>query len=121
MKKDRFQPPQGISFKKLDDKQQSLLLEMVANFTAKYRPEILQQIDKRTPIASGVGMFFAWAGGMESGEGHYYRIQTPDFLFEYDNVQGNANHIHTVWREFDGDFGADLLRQHYETSGHHEE
>lgn len=119
VKKDQFQPPQGIAFEKLDDGQQKRLLELAGEFTAKYRPEILQQIDERTPIAKGAVMYFAWSGGMEPGEGHYYRIQTPDFLFEYDNVQGNANHIHTVWRQFDGDFGADLLRQHYATSPHH--
>lgn len=119
VKKGPFQPPQGIAFEKLDKKQQELLLELVGVFTSKYRPEILKQIDERTPIANRAGMFFAWAGGVEPGQGHYYRIQTPDYLFEYDNVQGSANHIHTVWREFDGDFGADLLRHHYETSSHH--
>ena len=119
--KDQFQPPQGIAFDKLDGSQQKMLLELVVTFTAKYRPEILAQIDEKTPLAKTDGMYFAWAGGMEPGEGHYYRIQTPDFLFEYDNVQGNANHVHTVWRQFDGDFGADLLRQHYQTSPHHAE
>ena len=38
------------------------------------------------------------------------------FLFEYDNTQNNANHIHTVWRDFDGDFGEDLLRKHYKAA-----
>jgi hypothetical protein len=45
-------------------------------------------------------------------------VQTPKFLFEYDNTQNNANHVHAVWRDFDGDFGADLLREHYEASHH---
>lgn len=56
---------------------------------------------------------FAWAGGAERGQPHYYRIQGPTFLVEYDNTQNNANHIHTVWRDFHGDFGEDLLREHY--------
>ncbi len=119
VKKEQFQPPQGISFEKLNERQQKLLLDLIGSFTAKYRPEILTQIDGRTPIAKTAGMVFAWSGGMEPGDGHYYRIQTDEFLFEYDNVQGKANHIHTVWRQFDGDFGTDLLRQHYETSPHH--
>ena len=117
--KERFSTPQGIPFEKLNEEQKKLLLDLVGTFTARYRPEILQQIDEHAPIANGAGMHFAWAGGVEPGQGHYYRIQTPDYLFEYDNVQGSANHIHTVWRELDGDFGADLLRQHYETSPHH--
>ena len=115
----QFQPPQGISFERLNVNQQKMLLELVGHFAAKYRTQILDQIGQRTPIIEGRGMYFAWAGGFEPGEGHYYRIQTPHFLFEYDNTQNNANHIHTVWRQFDGDFGADLLRLHYETSPHH--
>ena len=55
---------------------------------------------------------FAWAGSVKPGEGHYYRIQTKEFLLEYDNTQNGANHIHTVWRGFDNDFGVDLLEQH---------
>ena len=56
---------------------------------------------------------FAWAGSTRRGDAHYYRIQGPSFLVEYDNTQNGANHIHTVWRDFDGDFGRDLLREHY--------
>ena len=56
---------------------------------------------------------FAWAGSTRRGEAHYYRIQGPSFLVEYDNTQNGANHIHTVWRDFDGDFGRDVLREHY--------
>jgi hypothetical protein len=119
--KSQFQPPQGISFEKLNAKQQEMLLNLVRQFAAKYRTQILKQIGQRTPIIEGRGMHFAWAGGFEPGEGHYYRIQTPHFLFEYDNTQNGANHIHTVWRQFDGDFGEDLLRRHYETSPHHKE
>jgi len=62
---------------------------------------------------------FAWMGGLEKGEGHYYRIQGPSFLIEYDNTQRNANHIHTVWRDFTGDWGKDALAEHYRTAPHH--
>jgi hypothetical protein len=61
---------------------------------------------------------FAWAGSTRPGEAHYYRIQGPSFLVEYDNTQNNANHVHTVWRDFDGDFGRDLLREHYRDAPH---
>jgi hypothetical protein len=113
---DRFQPAQGIPFEKLDKKQQGMLLDLVAAFTSRYRQEIVDQVDRRTPIAEGPGMHFAWAGSFKPGEGHYWRIQTPHFLFEYDNTQNDANHIHTVWRQFNGDFGEDLLRRHYATA-----
>ena len=62
---------------------------------------------------------FGWAGAVTSGHGHYYRIQSKSFLIEFDNTQQNANHIHTVWRDFDGDFGRDLIREHYKNSNHH--
>ena len=62
---------------------------------------------------------FAWMGGIEKGALHYYRVQGPTFLIEYDCVQNEGNHIHAVWRDFDGDFGVDLLEQHYKKSAHH--
>ncbi|GIT38720.1 MAG: hypothetical protein Ct9H300mP7_6410 [Verrucomicrobiota bacterium] len=52
---------------------------------------------------------FAWAGSLESGKGHYYRIQAPDLLIEYDNTQNGANHVHCVVRDLKRDFGEDLL------------
>ena len=57
-------------------------------------------------------------GGSSRGEGHYYRIQGTTFLIEYDNTQGNANHVHSVWRDFKGDFGRDLLAAHYQGYRH---
>ena len=64
-------------------------------------------------------IYFGWAGGTDRGDPHYYRIQGPSFLVEYDNVQNNANHQHTVWRDFERDFGRDLLREHYEIAPVH--
>ena len=55
---------------------------------------------------------FAWVGADALHQGHYYRVQGPTFLIEFDNTQNNANHAHSVWRDFDGDFGRDLLREH---------
>ena len=61
---------------------------------------------------------FAWAGDTEPGKKHYYRVQGPTFLVEYDNTQNDGNHIHSVWRDFDGDFGRDLLREHLKSVAH---
>jgi hypothetical protein len=57
------------------------------------------------------------SGGINPSDPRYYRIQTPSFLIEFDDTQDNANHIHSVWRDFNGDFGEDLLQQHY-AEGH---
>ena len=61
---------------------------------------------------------FAWAGETETGKKHYYRLQGPTFLVEYDNTQNDGNHVHSVWRDFTGDFGRDLLRDHVQGVAH---
>jgi hypothetical protein len=63
-------------------------------------------------------LHFAWAGAHQPRQPHYYRIHGPTVLVEYDNSQGNANHIHTVWRDLENDFGGDLLRRHYVRQPH---
>ena len=59
-------------------------------------------------------LHFGWAGSLEPGKPHYYRVHGPTVLIEYDNTQNNANHIHSVWRDLQRDFGGDLLRAHYQ-------
>jgi hypothetical protein len=75
----------------------------------------MDQIDK-----AGRGAWFAWSGGTRPGDPHYYRVQTASFLIEFDMTQDNANHIHSVWRDFAGDWGGDLLKAHYQDSHQHE-
>jgi hypothetical protein len=77
------------------------------------RPEVAARILERLD-AKDEKVFFAWIGGLEPGQGHYYRIQGPTFLIEHDNVQTGANHVHSVWRDFENDFGEDLLKRHYQ-------
>ena len=60
---------------------------------------------------------FAWYGATQVDKPHYYRIQGKSFLIELDNIQNNAKHIHVVWRDFNGDFGRDLIKEHYKS--HH--
>jgi hypothetical protein len=79
-------------------------------------PDDIAQIELANLSEHSDGIFFAWAGGLEKKQGHYYRIQCDRFLIEYDNTQNDANHIHSVWRNPLGDFGGDILRQHYEMS-----
>lgn len=56
---------------------------------------------------------FAWMGDPEADGPHYFRIQGEHFVFEWDAVQEGGRHVHTVWRDRDGDFGNDVLRSHY--------
>ena len=110
--------PAGISAGRLDKTQTALLRELLEEFIRRNRAELadaeLQKIDR----VGADKLFFAWAGGTGPGQGHYYRIQGPHFIAEYDNTQNNANHVHTVWRDLENDFGDDLLKRHYEQTGH---
>jgi len=107
----------GISFADLDPKQQKQLLRLVNVYTGRFRPEILKGTRYKGKIKDGSDLTFAWSGGKKRGEFHYYRIQSKTFLIEFANTQNNANHVHAVWREFDGDFGRDFLSEHF--SKHH--
>ncbi|MEE3922245.1 DUF3500 domain-containing protein [Micromonospora sp. BRA006-A] len=61
----------------------------------------------------GGELHFAWAGPVEPGRRHYYRVQGDDLLIEYDNTTDDGNHAHTVLRRPAGDFGADVLAAHH--------
>ncbi len=110
-----FQPAKGITFEELDEKQQAMLAKLVDAYVEKYRPEIVADVQTTESTAPAKGTRFAWMGDLKAG-GHYYRVITGDWLFEYDCTQNDANHVHAVWRRFDGDFGEDLLAKHYEAA-----
>jgi hypothetical protein len=108
----------GISYGKLTEEQQGLLLSLIREY-ASVQPPAEAQARLARVKAELPSVKFAWMGGLEKGQGHYYRIQGSTFLIEYDNTQDHANHIHSVWREFKGDWGGDLLAEHYRTAPHH--
>jgi hypothetical protein len=103
----------GISARELNKDQSGLLTRLIDEYVSTVPPEIAQQRMDAIRKSGMDQIHFGWAGGVEPGQPHYYRIQGPTFLIEYDNVQNGANHIHTVWRDFGSDFGRDLLREHY--------
>jgi len=109
--------PSGISATKMNSNQFEALVALVEEYAhnvpgelAKHRMEQLNQ--------AGKNIFFAWSGGTKPGGPHFYRVHTPSFLIEMDDTQNQANHIHSVWRDFEGDFGQDLLQQHYQSNHH---
>lgn len=110
--------PPGLVAADLSDDQfqalRSLVHEYAANGSAAITKGRMDRFDG-TPRGK---IHFAWAGGTESGEGVYYRVQTPGFLIEYANTQNRANHSHTVWRDWNGDFGHDVLAAHYRDYDH---
>ncbi len=110
------QEPAGLGYTEMTANQQTQFKALVAVYANRLRPEVAEAELKKIADADWNRLSFAWAGSVKPGEGHYYRIQSTDFVIEYDNTQNNANHIHTVWRVFNGDFGRDLLQEHYTDS-----
>src|SRR5262249_46561440 len=107
--------PSGISATKMTAAQFSKLNDLLGEYLGDL-PEQVAQIRAEQIKKAGRNISFAWAGGINKGDPHYYRIQTASSLIEYDDPQTGPSHIHTVWRDFTGDFGADLLREHYQAS-----
>ena len=110
--------PSGIAASALDAKQRDLLMKLVDVYTGYMPADIAADRTERLKKAGLEKIAFAWAGETERGKKHYYRIQGPTFLVEYDNTQNDANDIHSVWRDFSGDFGRDLLREHVKSVAH---
>ena len=112
-------PPRGLSLREMTQEQADLLMQLVEEYALRIRPTLAERELAEIRRADIREIHFGWAGGDAPGEPHYYRIQGPTFLVEYDNRQNGANHIHSVWRDLTGDFGDDLLAQHYAESPHH--
>jgi len=108
--------PAGIAAAKLDEKQRTQLLKLVDAYASTFEPGLAQARMARVREGGVEGIRFGWAGALERGKRHYYRIQGSLFLIEYDASQGDGNHVHSVWRDFSGDFGRDLLRMHYDAA-----
>ena len=110
-----FQNDQGLPFSELNSKQQELLRRLIFAFAQKYRPEILEQVDQRKPIMDTSSIRFSYRPNSKPYIS-YFRILSNEYLIEYDNQGGN--HIHAAWRDFDGDFGRDLIKQHLTKENH---
>jgi hypothetical protein len=114
-----IQEDKGVAYSHLSKEQQGTLLALIEEYLgAQPRAQARERLEKIRQ-AGFDEIKFAWMGGLERGEGHYYRVQGSTFLIEFDNTQNNANHIHCVWRDFNGDWGEDLLAEHYRNSLHH--
>jgi hypothetical protein len=110
--------PVGIRVTELRPEQAAILVRLLEVYLGRMAEPLAEQRRAALERTEFGDVAFAWAGSTRPGEAHYYRIQGPGFLVEYDNTQNNANHIHTVWRDFGGDFGRDLLREHYRNAPH---
>ena len=110
--------PKGVQSKDLKDSQREVLDALLKAYLDRLPDHLAdEQLQKIKEDFDNI--FFCWAGKREKHQPHYYRIQGKRLLVEYDNTQRGANHIHTVWRDLENDFGGDVLKSHYSNSPHH--
>ena len=112
--------PKGILYNDLDNPQQKIFLQLFSIYIHRYTRLFADVMMKEIEGAGLNNLRFGWAGDQQPGIGHphYYRIQGPTIIIEYDNTQNNANHIHTVIRDLKNDFGGDELLKHYKNGQH---
>jgi len=103
---------EGLAAADMTAGEQEHLRRLLNLYYARLEPGSANNAQARMERAGFGKVHFAWAGGLESGQKHYYRVHGPTLLIEYDNTQNDANHIHTVYRDLDNDFGGDVLRRH---------
>jgi len=109
--------PVGVAAADMSEAQKAGLIELIAEYAGRHRAEVAEK-DMEKIKADLDKVRFGWAGGLAKNEAYYYRIQGESFLIEASNTQNDANHIHTVWRDLEGDFGRDALGDHHRSHEH---
>lgn len=108
----------GLPYGDMTEPQRQQLTTLVDQYIGRAAESVAKRAWSDITEAGIERVTFTWAGAAEHGEGHYYAVSGPTFLLEYDNIQDDANHIHSVWRDLRHDWGTDLLAAHYAESGH---
>lgn len=108
------QEVQGVNSKNLSASELEQLLSVIQEVSGFLRRDLTGEPLRKISSLQRKDLSFGWAGPLEKGKGHYFRIQGKDFLIEYANTQNDANHAHLVWRDLKNDFGRDVLKKHYE-------
>lgn len=104
----------GLTVSEMKASQRGIVDRLLHEYANNLQHELAQQELSRIESAGKDKIRFAWIGSDQRGQGHFYRLSGPTFVIEYDNTQNDANHVHTVWRDRERDFGHDLLREHLE-------
>ena len=103
--------PRGVPASELDAEQRGVLRALLGTYLDRV-PHEVSPVRRYDDEAALDAVHVAWAGSTTPGEPHYYRLQGPDLLVEWDNTQRGANHAHSVWRDPGSDFGLDVLARH---------
>lgn len=118
VRKITIEKPVGIQYSEMTSAQKQKFLQLINLYVHRYTKLFADDMLKEIQASGLDNLWFSWYGRTESGIGkpHYYRIQGPTMIIEYDNTQNNANHVHTVVRDLKNDFGGDILMEHYKAS-----
>ena len=106
------QTPVGLGVSQMSSKHRDMLMKLVDSYASIMPTDIAAERMARIKAAGIDKIMFAWSGAIEKGQQYQYQVQGPTFLIEHNNTQNNGNHIHAVWRDFNGDFGRDVLAEH---------
>ncbi len=109
-----LQEPSGLGYPQMTDAQKKVFMQLLNVYVKNYQLGFAKRLMAKIETAGIENLSFAWAGSLQPGAGHYYRIQGPMLLIEYDNIQNNANHVHTAVRDLTNDFAEDILKEHYQ-------
>jgi hypothetical protein len=101
----------GLQARQMNAQQKALLVALVDEYLTRMPADVAAERRRRLIEGAALDdMYFQWAGGIEPGQAHAYIVQGPTFMIEYAQNRNNAvGHVHTVWRDFAGDFGGDIL------------
>jgi hypothetical protein len=99
----------GVLARDLPSAAQRRVLEIVRTYLANHPPATQRRALDRVERAGMNRIRFGWAGSLRPGRPHYYRLQGPTFLLEFDNSRNSGTHIHSVWRDFERDYGRHML------------
>jgi hypothetical protein len=102
--------PLGVAAARLNPAPRALLEQLLALYLSRLPDPLAQGLSQGIDRDS---LFFAWEGPAQPGQRHYYRLQAPDLLIEYDNTTDDGSHPHTVLRRPASDFGDDVLARHH--------
>ncbi len=94
----------GLPVSKMSDDQKKLLRELLTEYLKNMPTDIERERRARINKSGLENTHFAWWGSSERNERHYYRVQGETFIIEYNNTQNSANHVHSIWRNIEGDF-----------------
>jgi hypothetical protein len=106
------QTPVGLPVSQMSSAHRDMVMKLIDSYAGIMPPDIAAERMARIKAAGIDKILFAWSGATEKGQPYQYQVQGPTFLIEHNNTQNNGNHIHAVWRDFNGDFGRDVLAEH---------